>query len=333
MKASTQRYWILAAMLVASAQSMATSPKSYDALITEARAGHYEPALVMLREYGQQHPSNQRAVYDHIIIAQWAGKNDEALSAYETLGPAAMHMPPAALSAAARASRDTKRWDQALALYRQGRKRFPQDPTFALGEVMVLADSGQTNQAMTIAQSLVNKAPKNPAYHLALEYVYHSTHSPYDALREADRAFTMAPENAAAVRKYILALQHAGLSGPALRLVQNHPTLLNAAELRRLQGDYAAELTRMADISTREEKEQFAIADRALALYDQLIPAWQAQGPAAHDDLIRVRIDRLSALHARMRMKDIVNEYEALRAQGVVVPNYALSDVASAYLY
>ncbi|MEO6986553.1 MAG: poly-beta-1,6 N-acetyl-D-glucosamine export porin PgaA, partial [Paralcaligenes sp.] len=203
----------------------------------------------------------------------------------------------------------------------------------ALGEVMVLADSGQTNQAMTIAQSLVNKAPKNPAYHLALEYVYQSTHSPYDALREADRAFTMAPENAAAIRKYILALQHAGLSGPALRLVQTHPTLLNAAELRRLQGDYAAELTRMADISTREEKEQFAIADRALALYDQLIPAWQAQGLDAHDDLIRARIDRLSALHARMRMKDIVNEYEALRAQGVVVPNYALSDVASAYLY
>ncbi|TCT10423.1 poly-beta-1,6 N-acetyl-D-glucosamine export porin PgaA [Paralcaligenes ureilyticus] len=326
-------YWVFAAMLLASAPSMAASPKSYDTLINEARAGNYEPALAMLREYTQQHPSDRRAAYDHIIVAQWAGKNDEALNVYETLGPSSAQMPPAALSAVARASRDTRRWTQALALYRQGRQRFPQDSTFALGEVMVLADSGETDQAMATAQSLVDAEPANPAYRLALQYVYESTHSPYDALHEADRAITLAPKNTSAMRGYILALQRAGLPEPALRLAQSHPALLNAAELRRLQGDYAAELARLADIPTRQEAERFAIADRALAQYDKLIPAWQALGPDAHDDLVRARIDRLRALSARMRMKDVVSEYEALRAQGVEIPDYALSDVATAYLY
>ena len=39
------------------------------------------------------------------------------------------------------------------------------------------------------------------------------------------------------------------------------------------------------------------------------------------------------ALHARYRMRDLASEYEALRAEGVAVPRYALGDVASAYLY
>ncbi len=321
-------------MLVASAPSMAASQKSYDALIKDARAGHYEPALVMLREYGQQHPSNRRAAYDHIIVAQWAGKNDEALSVYETLGPSSSaHMPPAALSAVARANRDTQHWSQALALYRQGKQRFPRHSTFALGEVMVLADSGQTSQAKNTAQSLVNKAPRNSAYRLALEYVEQSMHSPYAALHEADEAVRLAPKNTSATRRYILALQQAGLPGPALRVAREHPELLKAAELRRLQGDYAAQLTRLADTPTRQESERFVIADRALAQYDRLIPAWQSLGPAAHDDLLRARIDRLRALHARMRMKDIVTEYEALRAEGVTIPQYALGDVAAAYLH
>ncbi|WZB75262.1 hypothetical protein WJ972_01275 [Achromobacter insuavis] len=84
---------------------------------------------------------------------------------------------------------------------------------------------------------------------------------------------------------------------------------------------------------TRAEAERFAIADRALARYDALIPAWEALGEPARQDVLRARIDRLHALHARVRMADVVREYEALRAQDVAVPRYALNDVASAYLY
>ena len=103
--------------------------------------------------------------------------------------------------------------------------------------------------------------------------------------------------------------------------------------MRRLQADALAEQVRLASMPTRNEADRFAIADRVLAHYDALIPAWSTQGDETRDDVIRARIDRLHALHARYRMRDLASEYEALRAEGVAVPRYALGDVASAYLY
>src|SRR5690606_24660007 len=42
--------------------------------------------------------------------------------------------------------------------------------------------------------------------------------------------------------------------------------------------------------------------------------------------------DRLQALAARDRYMDVVSAYEALRAEGVQVPRYALRHVAASYL-
>lgn len=325
-------FWMALFLLVAGVPCIAASAGTYDALIRGARDGHYEPALVMLREYGKQHPADLRAIYDHILIAQWAGKDGEVLAVYEASRPLLHHMPSAALSAVARANRDTKRWSDALAFYREGKRRFPRDPAFAIGEAMVLADSGQASQAIAAAQRLVDTSPENSAYRLTLEYAYHRAGLRYDALHEADLAHTLDPRKTATTREYILSLQRAGLPGPALQMAQSHPTLLNNAETRRLEGDYAAQLVRLASAPSREESNRFAIADRALALYDKLIRKWQSLGPVAHDDLVRVRIDRLAALQARARMRDVVTEYQQLLAEGITVPDYALSTVAASYL-
>ncbi len=254
-------FWMAAALLVAGMPCFAASVGTYDALIRGARDGHYEPALVMLREYGKQHPADLRAIYDHILIAQWAGKDDEVLAVYQSSRALLHHMPSAALSAVARANRDTRRWSDALSFYREGKQRFPRDPAFAIGEAMVLADSGQTSQAIAAAQRLVNTSPGNSAYRLALEYAYHRAGMPYDALHEADLAHTLDPKKTATTREYILSLQRAGLPGPALQMAQNHPALLNDAEARRLEGDYAAQLVRLANAPTREESNRFVIAD------------------------------------------------------------------------
>ena len=123
------------------------------------------------------------------------------------------------------------------------------------------------------------------------------------------------------------------MAGAALTHATRRPELYTEAQMRRLQADALAEQVRLASMPTRNEADRFAIADRVLARYDTLIPAWSTQGDETRDDVIRARIDRLHALHARYRMRDLASEYEALRAEGVAVPRYALGDVASAYLY
>ena len=122
------------------------------------------------------------------------------------------------------------------------------------------------------------------------------------------------------------------MAGPALEHATRRPELYTEAQMRRLQADALAEQVRLASMPTRNEADRFAIADRVLAHYDALIPAWSTQGDETRDDVIRARIDRLHALHARYRMRDLASEYEALRAEGVA-RRYALGDVASAYLY
>lgn len=134
-------------------------------------------------------------------------------------------------------------------------------------------------------------------------------------------------------RDHILGLERAGLPYLALQAAKSHPDAISDEKMRQLHADYAAELTRLAVITTRQESERFRIADRALTMYDELISEWQELGAPATRQLNRIRIDRLEALRARYRMRDVIDGYEALRQDGIPVPDYALPHVAAAYLY
>lgn len=324
---------LVAALVLASSQAMAVTPKQYNALIKKARQGDYEPALQMLRERNQEKPSDRRALYDHILIAGWAGKTDEIISVYEAMGPAADTLPASALSTVARAYRDTKQWDKSLVLYREGVRRFPGDAQLALGEIMVLAETGHEDEAIAKGRALVRSAPNEPDRRLALSYVYKLGRQPFAALHEAEKAHELAPNKDYVTREYIYAMEQAGLTSPALRFAREHAQVITPAEMRGLEGDEAAELARLATTPSRREAERYVIADKALKRYQELINEWQALGPEAHKDVLRARFDRLKALRARNRMQDVVDEYQSLRSEGVMVPRYALPDVAAAYLY
>ncbi|WP_231906579.1 poly-beta-1,6 N-acetyl-D-glucosamine export porin PgaA [Cupriavidus gilardii] len=314
-------------------QPPAQADRQYDALIQRARAGDYEPALTALRERLAQAPADRRAAYDRMIIAGWAGRPAEVLETYRGLGSDASQLPADVLAAVARAQRDERQWDASLAHYREGRQRFPARHDFALGEILVLADSGRTADAVAAGRALVERQPSSPDARIALAYAHTRANDPYEALFEADRAHGLAPQRKDVVREYVRALEHAGLPEAALRVADEHPGLLDRADRLELELDVTAEQVRLADMPSRTEAERFAIADRALARYDQLLPQLRGTGPRGEAQLRRARIDRLAALHARVRMQDLVNEYEALRAEGVEVPAFALSDVAAAYLY
>ena len=300
----------------------------HDALMERAQRGDYEPALSALR----QQPMQGRVLHDYIAVAGWAGQAGEVIKTYEAYGRDAQ-LPGYALVQVARAYRDAKRWNEALALYEEGARRFPQDDAFALGSVMTLADAGRTDEALPRAQALVAQRPQDADRRLALAYVHTARGEPFEALAETDRAHDLAPTRPYVQREYILALRRARMPGPALREANANPGVVDAALMRALQGDAAAELARLADYPSRGEAERFATADRALALYDRLLAQWNAEQPRPDADIRRLRVDRIAALHARYYMDKVVSEYESLRDDGAGFPDYALSDVASAYLY
>lgn len=302
----------------------------YDVLIEQARAGRYEPALTFLR--GQQTSRElPRYLADHLLIASWAGKDDEVVALYERYG-AEQSLSADVLAGVARSYRNLRQWPQALALYRRAVARFPEHQGLRLGQVMVLAEAGQGEAAIAEGRRLVAQAPEDADRRLVLGYVYQHTGQPYAALFEIDRAHELVPGRVDVDREYLLSLQRAGLAQQALMLAQRHPQLTSAGQLRQLQGDVLAEQVRLAEMATRSEAERFRIADQALAEAQRLLQAWDGQ-PDAQADSLRVRIDRLGALHSRMLMEELLAQYRQLHDEGIEVPDYALRWVASAYLY
>lgn len=317
----------LAAGTAAQAATFSASAE-YRQVIEQARAGRHAWALDWLARQAQRHPRDARIRHDQLIIASWAGRYEDVIRLHQALPADALPLPRAALAAVARAYRDGRQWPAALSLYREGMRRYPGDSLFPLGETLVLADSGQTDAALALAGKLVERSPRDASGYVALSYVRRLHRQPYAALAAASKAYALAPEKAGVVEEYVDALAAAGLADAALRTARAHPDRVPPSRMRTLEGDRAAELTRLSSRPSRQEADRYAVADKALLAYQELDAGRQNFSAQSQ----RERIDRLIALHSRARMGDVVREYESLRAEGVAVPAYALGHVADAYL-
>lgn len=309
--------------------AFALADPAYDALIIQARNGNFTPALTQLRQLPAERQTPGQ-VSDHLVIANWAGQDTEVLTVYEAQGKH-LTLSPQALAAVARTYRNQKRWEPAMAVYRQALLRDPNNPELQLGLALTQADAGQTKEALQRTRELVAAKPDDPNRRMALGYALTRAGLNYDALFEFDQAFIRAGDKPEVLREYIVALQRARLPEPALRLSAKHPGLVDPITQRRLEGDLAAERVRMSDFATRTEAERYVIADRALQEYDRLLARWTPDA-SAHDDVVRWRIDRLGALKTRARDAEVIREYQTLNGEGVQLPTYAVRWVAAAYL-
>ncbi len=119
----------------------------------------------------------------------------------------------------------------------------------------------------------------------------------------------------------------------ARQLADAQPGLLTPPEYRQVEGSEAAALVRWGVIEPPSEAERFEATDRAIAALDALIAQWSTAGADARDDISRARFDRIVALRDRVRMVDVLTEYDDLRRSFIEIPVYALEAVGDAYLY
>nr|BFE92527.1 hypothetical protein GCM10020185_30630 [Pseudomonas brassicacearum subsp. brassicacearum] len=155
---------------------LAFADTAYDQMVLDARAGHYTPALAALRQVPAGQASTAQ-ISDHLQIASWAGLDAEVVTVYETQGRHRV-LPVQALTAAARAYRNLKRWDSAAELYRQALVIDPQNPDLQLGLALTQADSGQPDEAVTRAKAMVAAKPTDPMRRLALGYALTRANNP-----------------------------------------------------------------------------------------------------------------------------------------------------------
>lgn len=308
--------------------SLLWADQSYNDLLERARLGDQQPALAYLRQL----PAPTRAQQiDLLLIASWAGEEDEVLRLYQS-NPGVYAKNPDTVAAMARIRRNRGEWEQAVEGFRLARSLAPARADLLQVQLMTLADMGQTPEAIKQARDWTEQAPQQLEARLALGYALMQDGQLHASLAEYDRAWRLAPGRRDVLREYLFALQRAGLPVLALGIAEQQAQLLSAAELRVMRADALAERVRLADTASRSEAERFVVADRALAKADALLQEWETL-PAAQDDVIRVRIDRMGALLARVDMQGVVDEYHALKEMQVTLPPYALRWAASALLY
>jgi biofilm PGA synthesis protein PgaA len=296
-----------------------------------ARRGDTAAALAILERLRRAHPKDIGLARDFIVVSAWAGHDPEAIRLFLALPPGPQ--PDYVIEAVATAYRDLAQPAAALALYRQGLIRSPNNAAFTAGEIRSLADLGQIAPAIELADADLRARGERMDVLLAAGYAARAQKKPVEALLYIDRAAKLDPADREVWHDRIMAIDEMGAPQVARQLSDEHPGILSAAEIRQIDGDAAAALVRWGVLEPPSEELRFAATDRAIAALDALISRWSTEGEAARTDVLRARFDRMVAYRDRVRMTDVVAEYDDLRRQNVVIPGYALVAVADAYLY
>ena len=260
-------------------------------------------------------------------LAAWAGHDDEVIQVWQRYS-IYMPLPARGVAAVAQARRNQKAWEPALALWKEARSLAPDNDDYRIGYIKTLADARKDGEALSEARRLV--AEQASVAHLqTLSYVYLRLGKSWDQLLVDTQILDRDPQNKTALASLMATLTRNRIDSPALGLANS--VELTPAEKRNLQLNAAAELVRLADTPSREEKARYALARTALTQYDAMIAAWHPD-PQAAPDIIRARIDRLGALYASAEYAQVIREYQSLIAQQQTVPDWAIGWVISSFI-
>lgn len=320
------------AVFLAMAFAIAAVPRDSEdhrRAVALARDGKLEPAIALLEEVRRRAPDYAPAAHDSVVILGWAGRHADALRVFDALPTP---VPTYVVGSAARSARDLRDWDRALTLYRAAaaRERGNDATPFIAGEVAVLADADRFDAAIARADTDLRRRRTLDVMEAAA-YAEQRAERPFAALARTEAVLKLDPERRESLRRRVFLLSEIGAPERAREHAEARLPLFSAAELRRLDGDVAAALVRRGPLPTATEDERYAVTDQAIAALDALIARWRGEGPAAEGDIRRARLDRLIALRDRVRMRDLVDEYEALG--GDALPAYLRNVAAGAYMH
>ncbi|HEU0117559.1 MAG TPA: tetratricopeptide repeat protein [Alphaproteobacteria bacterium] len=139
--------------------SISHTPSSQQDIAVElARQGQYDEALQTLSSLHEKNPSDQGVTRDYATVLSWAGRDEEAVSAFETL-PSLSLQPDYVLAAAGHSYRKIGKSDKALIVYRAGVKKYPDSALFMEGEVRSMADGGDLEGALAKDNTYLGNHP------------------------------------------------------------------------------------------------------------------------------------------------------------------------------
>lgn len=320
----------LCGLLVWSNLYAAVPSADYDAVIIAARNGQTAAAILKLQAWHDAYPDDKRIVYDLAAVFQMAGQPENGLTYFkQILQPDA---PAYAIKAIAQSARLAGRPQDSEAAYRLLVSKTPNDAEAHAGLAYAWIAQDRIQVAFDYVEARLPKWPnKAVRSDVPLLVVLAELHEKRNNWLQAATAYQeilrVEPGFRYALRGRASALNAASLPLLAKRLVDDHPEAFSAEEAQRFTHDAAARAIGFgeAQLAVDESPSRFTATDLALQENSAVL---QQFGP-----LSKTRFDRLVALHNRVKMHEVLELYESLRAANIVLPAYAKFMVADAYLF
>jgi biofilm PGA synthesis protein PgaA len=312
--------------------SDSTSDEQYQQALQLARSGDTAQALEQLEQLVKNNPETAQYQYDYIQILSWASRDEDVLKQEAAIN--IDYAPIYVLEAVAKSARNLKNFQHAEYLYRRSMSSIPNRLESQLGLALVMVDQKQADRAITLLTSLEHAYPQNIDVLIAFAYAYEIKKQFLPAIKYYENVLAIQPGNKEAARGIVFDLTASGAIPLAYEKAQANRELFTEEEWAHFDWDSAATQIRWGEVSPLEGKQRFDETDTAIKAVDDNIASVktrQLQEPEIWD--ARARIDRMVALRHRIRMPDVIKEYDTLQQRKVAIPAYGRSAVADAYLY
>jgi len=318
-----------AAVTSASAQDEA----DYRTAIEQARAGNGAQALPTLKRLSEANPARADMLGDYVVVLGWTGNDAAALALAERIDAATA--PAYVLEGLAGSARRQKQGALAEALYTQAAQRFPQRVQPRVGLVYTALDAGQLEQATQRVDALKREHPRDRDVLLAQGEVAGARNDWFTALSAYQGVLDAAPQDREALHGKARALTRLGTPQLAVEVARANPAAFTPEQVAQFRADATAHQIRWGVAAADQGfgPERFAELDRALAQSESVVPRALDRSATLTEAERRLALDRITALQARVRMRDTIELYEAMAARPDPLPPYVKAAAASAYLY
>ncbi|WP_367401435.1 poly-beta-1,6 N-acetyl-D-glucosamine export porin PgaA [Solimonas sp. SE-A11] len=340
---------LLPAVLLASHAAFAGALPNYssaahDAAIRNASGAGTQPvqeAITQLQAWNGARlsdPQRLRVRADLVVLLERAGRPRETLA---VAGEADLkQLPDYALQSAFAAARSLPDLEAEAALVAEMLRRAPRSREARLREVYWLMDAGRLVQADERLQALETAQIRDRVLRLgvlrARLALAHARGDWQAELAAAESILELEPKDVEAQRERALILAR---NGGAPSAIDDLPQgVLSDGERAGLRQQAAGQRIGWAVAARDQDKSarRFEAIDAVLADNQAQLTALDTGGlamPQQDRDDLRLRLwsDRIVALNARARYRDVTELYEKTQRHNIQLPYYALSEVAGAY--
>jgi biofilm PGA synthesis protein PgaA len=131
----------------------------YSLALALSRQGNNDKAIVLLEQILIAHPKELKIFYDYLIILTRAGKYEKVMSLKKQVN---LEQAPAyVLETLGQAARLSRRFDEAVKIYRVAVRRFPKRLSTHYGLALTLSSQGKNQEAQRIFENLLAANPDN----------------------------------------------------------------------------------------------------------------------------------------------------------------------------